>query len=144
MKVGIASNSLLFIPITKRSQPIHSLFIYPPPPLTQFNTPIMASAGLTANPQDLATFIKHNPPCDAQGVIQREEIPDSPTSPNSSPSHSHDEEEYYSRHTYRTSRYNTTIICADPRITEDLLVILKDATEEQPRVEKIEVHEIYI
>lgn len=114
-------------------------FTLPTTPPSSFNITVMASAALTqSSPHDLATFIKHNPPCDAQGVIQRdisELSPDTPPSDHYS----------YTRTHYRTTRNNTTIICADPRITEDLLVLLKDATtDEHALVEKIEVHEIYI
>ena len=85
--------------------------------------------------QDLATFIKHNPLCDAQGSLKR-----------TVPRPSEEEEISEPPHTIpRHSTRNVNIIYADPRVTEDLLVVLKDATsEEQARVERIEVHEIYI
>jgi hypothetical protein len=101
----------------------------------------MASAALTASHQDLASFIKNNHPCDSQGMEYSTSSP-----PSSPPSSIEDTPSSYYRRSYcRTLRNNTTIICADPRITEDLFTLLKEATsEEQARVEKIEVHEIFI
>jgi hypothetical protein len=86
-----------------------------------------------SSPADLAAFIKHNPPCDAQGRHRRPEAIPPPEEKESPP-----------RRPYRSVR-TINFIQADPKVTEDLLVVLKDATsEEQTRVEKIEVHEIYI
>lgn len=82
--------------------------------------------------QDLASFLKHNSSCDAQGRLRRTEESD------------RSEEDSPPPRPYRSTR-TLNFIHADPRVTEDLLVVLKDSTgEEHARVERIEVHEIYL
>ena len=86
-----------------------------------------------SSPHELASFLKHNPPsCDAQGRRKVINPPDEEVSSSPPP------------RPYRSMR-SINFIHADPRVTEDLLVVLKDSSsEEQARVERIEVHEIHI
>lgn len=101
--------------------------------------------------QDLATFIKHNPPCDSQGVRKRaipeeETITATITSTTTTTTTITTETISPKQTYYRRRTRHENLVYADPQITEDLLVLLKElASEDQHiRVEKIEVHEIYL